>query len=299
VFAIPQRFRSTNAILAFTALLTGTGAYWGASRYVEARASAVERRLSAEFETERIVVAAADLPAGRSLGSADMAARAVPVRFAASDRVPVGRASALAGRRLVHALRKGDPLGWSALESQELPSLSAQLTPGQRAITFPVDEVNSFSGLLAPGDSIDLLYTTQAEDRLAQVQPLLQSVRVLATGKALRRQRVRDSTGSDREVATEFVTVTLHVAPADAARIVLAQQTGALTAVLRNPADQAAISFTRLDSRALLSPLPRGTRTAAAPGAAADFLQVIFGGSGGTVAQARRVAVLHVVGPAP
>jgi pilus assembly protein CpaB len=290
VLSIPKSLRSTNAILAATALCAGTLGFWGASRYVQARASLVEQRLSQDFVSERIVVAAADMTAGRMLAAADLASRAVPVHFAASDRVPAQRASLLIGRRMAHAVRKGDPLGSSDVEPQETLSLSARLESGQRAITFPVDDVNSFSGLLTPGDTIDLLYATHDEARATQVVPLLQAVRVLATGKLLRRRRIQDAGGTEREVSAEFVTVTLHVSPADAARIVLAQQTGEITAVLRNANDQAPVSFTRLDSRSLLAP-PHAASVAAGR-RETRYLDLIVGGSGGAVALSRRVPIL-------
>jgi pilus assembly protein CpaB len=290
VTSIPGILRSINAILAATAVCAGALGFWGASRYVQARASLVEQRLSRDFVAERIVVAGANLAAGRTLAAADLASRAVPVHFASSDRVPARRATLLIGRRMAHAVRKGDPLGSSDVEPQEVVTLSARLESGQRAITFPVDDVNSFSGLLTPGDMIDLLYATHDETRATQVVPLLQAVRVLATGKLLRRRRIQDSGGTEREVSAEFVTVTLHVAPADAARIVLAQQTGDITAVLRNASDQAPIGFTRLDSRSLLAP-PRKSLVAT-PRREGRYLDLIVGGSGGAVALARRVPVL-------
>jgi pilus assembly protein CpaB len=227
-----------------------------------------------------------------------MAARAVPVRFASSDRIPAEDAGALAGRRLAHAVRKGDALGWLQLESRDAKTLSARLEAGQRAITFPVDDVNSFSGLLTPGDSIDLLYSTRSDAHGAQVVTLLQAVRVLATGKLLRRRRVQDAAGHEREVAAEFVTVTLHVSPDAAARIVLAQQTGEITAVLRNDADQEALHFTRWDSRSLLV-APRTNSapsiTMAQPG---NYMELILGGVGAGVAPTRRVPVLQLAAAA-
>ncbi|MEO7774216.1 MAG: Flp pilus assembly protein CpaB [Steroidobacteraceae bacterium] len=292
MLTIPPRLKSANAILALTAALTGAVSFWGAGRYLEARASAVERRLNSQYVTERIAVAAADLPEGTVLGRGDMAARAVPVRFASSDRVSAQRAGALSGRRIAHAVRKGDPLTWSDLEPQEVAVLSTRLESGQRAVTFPVDEVNSFSGLLTPGDLIDLLYSTRDDGRSRQVIPLLQAARVLATGRMLKRARLKDAGYRDHDVESEFVTVTLHVAPNDAARIVLAQQTGDLTAVLRNASDLDPARFVHLDANSLLRPAGEDARGVARRGVTADYVDLIIGGAGGAVARARRVMVL-------
>ncbi len=198
-------------------------------------------------------------------------------------------------------LKAGDALSWSAIEAAEAPRLSSALQSGLRAITFPVDEVNSFSGMLTPGDTIDLLYTVEApaggvagSARALTVMPLLQSVRVLATGSLMRRQRVRGEDGREREVDTQFVTVTLHVVPEDAARIVLAQRSGDITAVLRNPQDLSPLALRALDSRSLY-PRPE-TRVAGRP---REYVEFIIGGRGAGIAARDRVVTASLAGSTP
>ena len=59
-----------------------------------------------------------------------------------------------------------------------------KLTIGKRAITFPVDEINSISGMLQPGDKIDLIATIRQLNNDV-TYPLLQDVQILATGTQL------------------------------------------------------------------------------------------------------------------
>jgi pilus assembly protein CpaB len=102
-----------------------------------------------------------------------------------------------------------------------------------------VDEVNSVSGMLAPGDRIDLLFSTRpprTDGRAATevTAPLMQDLLILATGQLTERQRVQGQT--DRNGA--FTSITVAVTPDQAQRLVLAQRSGRLTALLRNPTDR-------------------------------------------------------------
>jgi pilus assembly protein CpaB len=109
---------------------------------------------------------------------------------------------------------------------------SATLENGNRALTTEVDEVNSISGLLRPTDHIDLIVTARGTGtNTGEVTfPLLTNVEVLATG-----QVTRKGEGSDQ--SRTYTTITLSVSPVDAQRIVVAKNSGRLTAVLRNPDD--------------------------------------------------------------
>jgi pilus assembly protein CpaB len=146
--------------------------------------------------------------------------------------------------------------------------------------------VKSFSGLLAPGDMIDLLYSIESPARgggqrpLISVRPILQQVVVLATGTTTRKQKIRDERGVEQEVDREFATVTLHVAPDEAQRIILAERTGTLTAMLRNPNDQAVLADTAITSDSLiLTAKARAARKDRPPG---RTIEMIIGNGSGT-----------------
>src|SRR3546814_15321073 len=72
---------------------------------------------------------------------------------------------------------------------------SNRLGQGRRAITMPVDVINSVSGLLEPGDLIDL-YVSFEYRRKRITAPLLQGVMVLATGGSTRTAGTRQSAGA-------------------------------------------------------------------------------------------------------
>jgi pilus assembly protein CpaB len=129
-----------------------------------------------------------------------------------------------------------------------------------RAMTIAVDEVNSLSGMLQPGDRIDLLLTVRPLPVQGQLQPeftrtVIQDVPVLATG----RQRAQQA--EDTPTSRSYTAITVEVDPERAQKLVVAQRSGKLTAVLRHPNDREAVVDKRLDVNTLLglpppSPVP-------------------------------------------
>ena len=150
---------------------------------------------------------------------------------------------------------------------------SATLKKGWRALTFEVDAVNSISGMLRPGDRIDLIYTARgisggpAGSDVDVTAPLMSNVTVLATDQSVTKRDLE--TGKERS----FSTITLEVSPLDADRIIVAKESGRLTAVLRHPEDESA-NTTRALTAANLS--GRGTaRETSGPS-----VEYIVGGNG-------------------
>jgi pilus assembly protein CpaB len=219
-------------------LLTALAARSFLSHQIEAIAESNKR------ETVDVVVAKTEIPAGARLSNQNLAVRKIPVDFAQSGAVRPEDFSRIDGKAIAYNLRSGEMIMWSQMEAQRAPTFSARLSPGQRAITVVVDEINSISGMLEPGDLIDLMF---AVDRNGQkvVLPLLQSVQVMATG-----QRVVDDPRSGEKA--QFATVTLNATPEQAKNIIIARETGKLTALLRNPNDKEPIGNKGLDLATLV-----------------------------------------------
>jgi hypothetical protein len=119
--------------------------------------------------------------------------------------------------------------------------------------------------MLQPGDRIDLLLTVRPAPVAGQVQPeitrtVMQGVPVLATGRQSR-ALLADEPGAGRP----YTAITVEVEPDQALRLVVAQRSGRLTAVLRNPDDRATVAEPRLDVNALLGLPPAAPPTPAAP----------------------------------
>lgn len=238
---MPKRIPRNLLILAL-ATLFGLGAAWLAARYLEERTSEIEQRH--QGATAQAVVAKTDLPAGTTITHERVAVREVPVEWLHSSAITPEQFERAAGAVLALPARGGEALVWSQLEEGRDAGLSARLAPGRRATTIPVDETSSLSGLLRPGDRIDLLATLQRDNQHLTL-PLLQGVLVLATGSHTR-------VGDDAVRGEDFSTVTLDLSDEDATRLVAARSVARLTAVLRNPEDRRTGPVARTDALALL-----------------------------------------------
>lgn len=235
------------------ALVLGAGSFWIARGYIDARATAAETALASRYASVAVVVAARPLEAGVVLGPEHLAARQMPSRYIPSAALTPERVELLYGRRTEHAFEAGDVVLEALLQPIRDP-LAVMVRPGRRAITVPVDELTSFDGMLDPGNFVDLVYSTRgaagSEDDIVST-PLLEAVQVIATGRAVRRERRIDSRGETHESGSPYTTVTLDLAPEAAQRVLLAQSTGEVSALLRHPRDGAMGVLRAVSSREL------------------------------------------------
>ncbi|HLS57015.1 MAG TPA: RcpC/CpaB family pilus assembly protein, partial [Zeimonas sp.] len=102
---------------------------------------------------------------------------------------------------------------------------------------------------------------------------LMQDVAVLATGRQVR------AGGDDGSGTRHFTAITVEVSPEQAQRLIVAQRTGKLTAMLRHPDDRQPLGSRVLDLNALLGIAPpAATAAAVAPGP-----EIFVGGRGALV----------------
>ena len=209
------------------AVLIGLLAAWAASSYLSNRVADLEKQ--ANGRTVSVVVAKADLPKGSRLSSDNLAVRAIPQSYAHSGSVLPEQFDRIDGENLAFPVKAGEAILWSLMESKRAPTFSSRVEIGRRALTLPVDEINSISGMLEPGDLIDLMHTQDQQGKKA-TYPILQSVRIMATG-----QRAMDDPKSGEK--RMYSTVTLDTDPQEALELIAARDSGRLTAILRNPED--------------------------------------------------------------
>jgi pilus assembly protein CpaB len=209
------------------ALIAGLVAAWAARQTLQGRILQIESE--ANVRTVGRVVAAYNLPAGVRLTSEHIAVRQFPATLVSSDSLAPERFAELNDNVLLTPLRAGDLILPVHAARARNDSFSSKLAQGRRAVTMPVDALNSVSGLLEPGDLIDL-YVSFEYQRQRITAPLLQGVLVLATG-------AEHSEDSASARAVSYSTVTLDTAPEDAIKLVAARQGGTITALLRHPHD--------------------------------------------------------------
>jgi pilus assembly protein CpaB len=161
------------------AIVIGALAALGARKYLSSEMAAIEAR--GKGEQVNVVVAKEKMQKGDVLSAATVAVRGVPSDYAHSSALLPDQFDTFDGKVLSAGVKPGEMILWSMLEGKKAPSFSARVEEGRRAITVPVDEINSISGLLEPGDLIDLVVTVNQKER-KYTFPVIQTVRVMATG---------------------------------------------------------------------------------------------------------------------
>jgi pilus assembly protein CpaB len=258
-----------TTLMVVGALGAASGAAYFADSYIEGTVSARRSQLDAQYQPVRVVVANADLRPGTFLSGQTVAVREVPRNFLHADAILADHWNTVAGRVLAQAVRSGEPVLQAHLARNASAGFSSQLAEGMRALTFPVDDEASISGMLSPGDRIDILFTTLVSNETVTL-PLLVDVPVIATG-------VRTTTNAayldGQHPSRQYNTVTVSVTPENAARITLAQDAGKITVALRQPQDDLPTQIARVTKRTLLNG-DRVVKVAARP-----RVEIILGGT--------------------
>ncbi|MGP9456924.1 MULTISPECIES: Flp pilus assembly protein CpaB [unclassified Psychrobacter] len=199
----------------------------------------VDKKIANSLDTETVsyIVANSDLASGTVVNPFDEASFAIrsdiPAEFAQSTAITPEQADSIDGALLLSDLKRGDILTWQSIDTDERRQLASRLLPGRRALTIPVDDQSSISSMLNPNDHIDLILTYQKLGNVIAA-PLMQNVRVLATGDSL---SVNGSYAQDAGYNDGYSTITLDLNIDDVSRVTTALELGRLSAVLRNPND--------------------------------------------------------------
>jgi len=266
-----MKLKKLTIILLVVALLTGGAASFGAKRYIHSTVTDYQKKIDSRYEKVRVAVATSDLPDGTPLSTQNVSSREVPREFLHKDAIGVKQWGQFQGRESSAPLTAGAPILRSQILDEKKLGFAQLLTDGKRALTLQVDQVSSISGLLAPGDRVDIL-TSINRDRLRETVVLMTDIQVLATGAntAVRRANTR------RSPANAFNTVTLLVDPEQAAKLILAREEGTLSVVLRPEDDQSGEWPERTTMASLLGEPERKPKASVA---ISTPVQVILGGS--------------------
>lgn len=225
-----------NWLLLAAAIALGGGAFYLSNHAIHSRILEIEEEATRGKTLVPVVVASQPLSAGDLIGTGSVSVRQIPSEFVSRNMVTPDAYDSVDGQALLVDMDRGEPLQVSYTASRGGELFAATLKSGRRALTIDVDEISSISGMLRPGDRIDLMLTARAgdggdgEDR-EMTFPMLSNIEVLATG------RTRKGAAGGEASARGYAHVTLDVEPEDATRIIAAKAGGSLTAVLRAPGD--------------------------------------------------------------
>lgn len=207
-------------------LVLGIITVFAMDQYLTNRSDALDVNARAQMVTR--IVASHPLRGGQIIGFEDLSVHDLPQQWVGPDSFMPEQVGLIEGKVLLKDLQAGEPITRLSIADPIPPALAEQLKPGRRAITMPVDHVNSLSGQLSPGDRIDL-FVTFAHQGQRITTLLVSAVKVIATDEPVAFQTQEGLVGTDRSVTA----VTLDVSPKDALKLVSAKLGGVLTAVLR------------------------------------------------------------------
>ncbi|MGB1238644.1 MAG: Flp pilus assembly protein CpaB, partial [Pseudomonadales bacterium] len=234
--------------LLFIAVGLGVAGAFLAMLYLNARESSLRDLLRPKSQPISVVVAAKDLLKGDVLDTSTLSVRQIPSDYVDTNVVRPEQFESIEGKVLQQNLAGGKALLRSFIGDEFPLDFSDTIAQKRRAMTIQVDEINTFTGLLRPGNRIDLFVNTTLEGAESKsIVPVLENVEVLTTGRDSAQdyaEKVRFLRGGiDAGINQSFTTVTLNVTPREGALLASAKDKGELVAMLRNRHDNSGSGF--------------------------------------------------------
>lgn len=187
-------------------------------------------------DTETVFVALEDIGLGDILESQLLRLEPWP-----KDKVPEGALTKIEdveGRRTKARLYAGEPILENKLFPKGASGMSAtvRIPKGYRVIPVRVDSVSGASGMILPGDRVDVVLFVP-ENRCSGaiesgVHTILQDIKVFACNDVVEPDTTE---GSSKSIKAQ--TISLLVPPDQAKKVVLATELGKIQLVMRSPED--------------------------------------------------------------
>lgn len=255
------------------AILLGLGATFLTSQYLQTREQRIAADLQAKAKggpTVAVVVPIKDLPKGAAITGDVVAAREIPADLVYEGTYTPNDFSRIENQRVLRDVQRGRPLRVDDV-AERLTDFSTLLPEGIRAVTLDVDELNSISQLVKPGNRVDL-YLVYTDPQSAEQQAMLfmEKIKVLATGQAVRKEATElPATAAPGQPGFRYTNITFAVTPEEAARLALGQQLGKYRYVLRKQDDEGENRPVKVTQRQVLA------------GGMEKTIEYIIGGRGG------------------
>lgn len=218
----------------------------------------------AQVPTRSVLVAAADIPAHTSLNRSMVNVVIRP----ASDVDPgaLSSPSDIDGDVALGAIPAGALLTSSNTTRDIAPTQGLHLRPGYRAISIPVDEVRDVSGLVQPGDKVDVI---AVPPRVGNAPPtastILSDVTVFAVGGTVQNLTQPTPQPGQPPVPNIPRSVTLEVTPSQADLLAMADLNATLRLALRPRGDRSGSAQAIVFASTVYAGPPAGAPAPAAP----------------------------------
>ena len=200
-------------------------------------------------EQVEVVKAARPIRAGQPLQTGMITTDKVPKRYLPPNALMKEEANYYLDQPLAVNVDEGQMILTSDFSVSEVSrNLSSKIPEDERALSVPVDAVSGVSGLLSPGDRVDILGTfpvgtqdqvipdAKGKEGVGYVtMTLLQNVTLLAVGQQI--SEITSGNEKQGRARNSYSTVTMSVTIDESELLTIAQTRGKLTLLLRHRDD--------------------------------------------------------------
>ena len=213
--------RTTLIVALIVAVLAG----WLTLNYL----SSIQRSSAAANQPTEILVAAQEIPARIPI-TAEMLTKVTRPAAAVEPDALTDPAKVVGALSLI-TIPAGSTITLSKVGHPADVGLPVRLTPGMRAVSISIDKVKGVSGLIEPGDRVDVVAIPPKSTAVPPpASTILRGIRVLAVGPLL-----ENTSATPPPEAQVFTTITLEVTPKQVDLLEMADLNTVLRLALRSP----------------------------------------------------------------
>lgn len=194
-----------------------------------------------EKQSARVLMATAEILPGTPLDETNTVFKEMPI-----DLVPEGAVTDpdQIAEKTLKSVAVANEIIMTAKLTTEFGA-SNEIPKGMRVVTTSVNLTKTHSGLIRPGDRVDILLSYQTRDRergmISKTKTILEFIEVFATDNVLAYEDAGDSAEIDAKNLSFLVT------PEQAAILKLAESKGELHLALRHKYDEAHVDVSLID----------------------------------------------------
>ncbi len=242
---------NTRRTTLLVAILLAIGTGWLTLNYINGIKGANE----GANQQRAVIVAASDISARTTITN-EMLKRVVVPASAAEPDALADPGPAVGSLALI-SIPAGAEVTASKVGRPADVGLPVRLSPGMRAVSIQIDKVKGVSGMIEPGDRVDIIAIPPRQgNEPPPAAAILRGIKVLAVGASL---ETTSATPSPQE--QNSTTVTLEVTPREADLIAMADTNATLRLALRSPREP----LNSMPTEALRFPAEQPQQAAAPP----------------------------------
>ncbi len=190
-----------------------------------------------------VLVANRNIPAKTKIDKSMVSVEKIAEEYVIKNAVT--NMAQITGKYTMERILEGEQILSERLVDPEKINFSYQIPKGKRAVTIKVNDVTGVSDLIKPGDYVDVLVFMEQKEiennTTTTIYPditkmFLQDILILSIDKDYGYEE-KKTVQAPEEIKERKVTIAL--APTDAEKLVLADETGKIHLALRHPEDKA------------------------------------------------------------